>query len=124
MFPTSNKFSKSKIILHINNNVSKFYSDFSKLCFQVNKKCENTEKSHHQFEKAKTVAYKRNGFSNGRPLSTVEDSTAGKFETKKNFRSYSVHEKEINADFNDDLQAAIVSHIHDSSSWLILFLVL
>ena len=67
-------------------------------------------KSHHQFEKAKTVAYKRNGFSNGRPLSTVEDSTAGKFETKKNFRSYSVHEKEINADFNDDLQAAIVSH--------------
>ena len=66
-------------------------------------------KSHHQFEKAKTVAYKRNGFSNGRHLSTVEDSTTGKFETKKNFRSYSVHEKEINADFNDDLQAAIVS---------------
>ena len=66
-------------------------------------------KSHHQFERSKTVAYKRNGFSNGRQLSTIDDSTQGKFETKKNFRSYSVHEKEINADFNDDLQAAIVS---------------
>ena len=68
----------------------------------------NTAKSHHQFERSKTVAYKRNGFSNGRQISTVEDPSAGKFETKKNFRSYSVHEKEINADFNDDLQAAIV----------------
>ena len=63
---------------------------------------------------SETYAYKRYGFSNGRPLSTAEYSTTGKFITKKNFRSYFVHEKEINLDFNGDLQAAIICYIYDS----------
>ena len=55
-------------------------------------------------DKHKTVAYKRNGFANGRGLTSVEDSTCNqsKFETKKFQRSYSVQEKEIHSDFNDD----------------------
>ena len=34
--------------------------------------------------------------------------------TVKVFRSYSVHEKEINLDFNGDLQAAIIYYIYES----------
>ena len=51
--------------------------------------------------------------------STADDSAAKNFKTKKNFRSCSVDEKEINVDFNDDLQAAIVCHIYESYLWLI-----